>query len=234
VFDPKEFWLNKAKENKKLKNIDDALECMEKARSIENSKNKPNFWFENGFACVEIGHYKEAIECFDKHLEFNPPDFDIMFQKGIVEYLLKNNLVAIEYFNKAWELKYAEHLQMQEQISALKDHKEYEKALKYATKLNEPFSIPNGFWRYKGLALTEHGNYEKAIECFDKVLLVNPNEPEILFDKSKSELLLGNEDNCIKLLKKACEFDSNLKDRILSDIFSELKENKQIRQLIYK
>ncbi len=234
MFDPKEFWLNKAEEFKKLKKIDGALECMEKVRVIENSKNKPNFWFENGFACVEAGHYKEAMECFDKHLEFNPPDFDVMFQKGIVEYLLKNSLEAIEYFNKAWELKYAEHLQMQEQVSALKDHKEYEKAIKYATKLNEPFSIPKEFWQYKGFALAEHGNYEKAIECFDKILSVNPNEPGILFEKSKCELLQGNENNCIELLKKACELDSNLKDRILSDVFLELKENKQIRQLIYK
>jgi len=234
VFDPEKFWLNKVGELKKLKKIDEALECMEKVRTIENSKNKPNFWFENGFACVESGHYKEAIECFNKHLEFNPPDFDTMFQKGIVEYLLKNSLEAIECFNKAWELKHAEHLQMNEQVSALKEHKEYEKALKYATKLNEPFSIPNEFWQYKGLALTEHGNYEKAIECFDEILSAYPNEPEILFDKSKCELLRGNENNCIELLKKACEFDSNLKDRILSDVFSELKENKQIRQLIYK
>ena len=65
-----------------------------------------------------------------------------------------------------------------------------------------------------------------AISCFDVALSVNSDDSLILFDKSKCELLLGNEDNSLKLLNKACTIDSNLKNQIKSDkILSKIEKH---------
>ena len=225
--EPKEFWLKKAEEFKKLKKVDEALECLEKVRVIEDAKNKSYFWYRKGLTYSEMEEFDKALQCFDKDLELNTLNFETLYQKGIVFYILKKNLDAIECFNKAWELKYSNYLKTKEQIQTLKEHKEFEKAIMHSTKLDQMKSLPYQFWHYKGLALTKLGKYQDAIECYDEALLIKQDEPLVLFDKAKCELLRGKEDNCLHLLKKACKLDLNIKNMIQKEnIFSSLMQKK--------
>jgi len=221
VLEPKEFWLKKAEEFKKLKKVDEALECLEKVREIDDAKNKPYFWYKKGIAYSEMEEFDKALRCFDKDLEINKLNFETLYQKGIVLYLLKKNLDAIECFNKAWELKYSNYLKTKEQIHTLKEHKEFEKALMHSTKLDQMKSLPYQFWHYKALALTDLGKHQDAIKCYDEALSIKPDEPLVLFDKARCELLRGKENNCIPLLIKACKLDMSIKNMIKKEkIFS--------------
>jgi len=219
--EPEEFWLKKAEEFKKLKKVDEALECLEKVKEIDDAKNKPYFWYKKGIAYSEMEEFDKALQCFDKDLEVNKLNFETLYQKGIALYVLKKNLDAIECFNKAWELKYSNYLKTKEQIHTLKDHKEFEKALTYTTKLGQMKSLPYQFWHYKALALTDLGKHQDAIKCYDEALSIKPDEPLVLFDKARCELLRGKENNCIPLLIKACKLDISIKYMIKKEkIFS--------------
>lgn len=187
--EPTKFWLRKAEESKKANKIDEALEYLDKARKLEYAKNTVNFWYSLGTAYSEIKQFEKAMECFDKELELNTPNFETLYQKGIVLYILKKDIDAIECFNKAWEIKYSEYLKSKEQILILKKHKEFEKAIKHSTKLDQMKSFPYKFWHYKGLALANLAKYQEAIECYDEALSIKPDDPHVLSDKNKCKLL---------------------------------------------
>ena len=95
VLEPKEFWLKKAEEFKKLKKVDEALECVNKVKEIDDAKNKPYFWYKKGIAYSEIGEYDKALECFDKNLEQNKPNFETWYQKGIIFYFMSIKIKGV-------------------------------------------------------------------------------------------------------------------------------------------
>jgi len=64
-------------------------------------------------------------------------------------------------------------------------------------------------WIHKGLALYELGEYEKAIECCDSVLEINPKNSVAWYNKACFESMLGNVDNAISYLKKAIELNKS-------------------------
>ena len=65
---------------KKAKNLvsdskyEEALECVEKALSME--KNNPQIWNLKGVTLRSMGRYDEAIGCFNKSLEIEPKDLN--------------------------------------------------------------------------------------------------------------------------------------------------------------
>ena len=168
--EPKDFWLKKIKNIKKTKNFEDAIKFKEKIKDIDDTKNKPDFWYKNGLAYFEIKEYEKAMSCFDKDLKQNKPTFETLYQKGIVFYVLKNYPEANECFNKAFEIKYSTYLKTQDQVQTLKKHKEFVKIVKYSTELSKFEPIPYQFWHYKALVLAKLGKYQESTECYDTCL----------------------------------------------------------------
>jgi len=215
--EPKEFWLKKIEEFKKIKKFEECLKYADKIKEIDDAKNKPEFWYKKGIAYSEIQEFENALLCFDKDLELNEPNFDTLYQKGIIFYFLKKNIEAIECFNKAWQLKYSDYLKTKEQIHLLKEHKEFEKSVTHSKKLKQIDSPPFQFWHYQALILTELGKYQKATKSYEEALLINPDSPLVLFDRAKCEFLQGNEEDCLNLLKKTYTLDLSFKKKIQSE-----------------
>jgi len=191
--EPKDYWIKKAEELKKLKHFEQAVECMTKASELEEHEKKSDHWYHRGASLNEIGKYAEAVNCFEKELEVNPPKFDTFLQKGISLYYLKQSLEALECLKKAWELNYANYLKTKEQLDSLKLHKKFEIALDYATDLQTGTSLPEKFWQYKGLILTDLKKFDEAIKCYDEALTIKKNDPSILDDKTNCEILREKE-----------------------------------------
>lgn len=227
--EPKKVWLEKIEEFKKNKNFEECLKYASKIKDLDDARNKPEFWYKKGVAHIEIQDFKNALLCFDKDLELNKPNFETLYKKGIVYYFLKKNSDAVEWFNKAWELKYSQYLKTKEQIQLLKDHKEFEKTVMHAKKLNQIGAFPSQFWHYRGLSLTELEKYQEAMKCYDEALLIRPNEPLILFDKARCKFLQGKEKDCIDILKKVYSLDLSYKNKIQAEpVFSSLIQNNNI------
>jgi len=219
--EPREFWLKKIKECKKNKNFEESILYSQKIKTLDDAINKPEFWHKKGLACCEIQEFENALQCFDRDLESNGQNFDSLFQKGIVFYYLKNSSEAIEWFNRAWEIKYSGYLKTREQIRTLNEHKEFEKAVLHKQKLKQTDPPPFQFWFYQGLVLAELGKYQESIKSYDEALMINPDDPTVLFEKAKCELLHGNKIACVITLKRACDLDSSFKEKIQAEpIFS--------------
>lgn len=209
VVEPREFWLKKIEEFKKKRDFEECLKYQNKIKELDDASNKPEFWYVKGLAYCEIQEFDKALQCFDKDLDLNEPNFDTMYQKGIVYYFLKKNLEAVEWFNKAWELKYSDYLKTKEQIQLLKEHKEFEKTIKHSKKLKGMDPPPYRFWHFQALALTELGKYQEAAKCYDQALSNNKDDILVLYDKARCEFLQGNKNEFLNILKNNYTLDLN-------------------------
>jgi tetratricopeptide (TPR) repeat protein len=63
-------------------------------------------------------------------------------------------------------------------------------------------SIYARIWYTKGTALGNLGKYEQAIECFDKAIKINPNEPKIWYTKGIALGNLGKYEQAIECFDK--------------------------------
>jgi len=227
--EPREFWLKKVEELKKTKDFEECLKYSKKIKELDDAKNKPEFWYKKGLAYSEIQEFENALQFFDKDLEINGENFDTLFQKGIIFYFLKNSSEAIEWFNRAWELKYSDYLETKEQILTLKEHKEFEKSVMHTQKLKQIDPPPFQFWFYQGLVFTDLGKYQESAKCYDEALLIKPDDPPVLFEKAKCELLQGNKIACFNTLQKVYALDSSFKEKIQTEpIFSDTIQFNQI------
>ena len=63
------------------KNIEEAMEFLDKAISID--PRKPNALFYKGIILGKIKKHEEALNCFEKVYKKNPSHLDALFHKGI-------------------------------------------------------------------------------------------------------------------------------------------------------
>jgi Flp pilus assembly protein TadD len=57
----------------------------------------------------------------------------------------------------------------------------------------------------KGIGFLEDGKYEEALDCFEKILASNPNDPDVWNKKGAALRSLGRYDEAIKSFNKALE-----------------------------
>jgi len=57
----------------------------------------------------------------------------------------------------------------------------------------------------KGVNFLEDGKYEEALDCFEKILVSNPNNPDIWNKKGVALRSLGRYDEAIESFNKAFE-----------------------------
>ncbi len=57
----------------------------------------------------------------------------------------------------------------------------------------------------KGTSFLEYGKYEDALDCFDKILASNPNNPDIWNKKGVTLRSMGRYDEAIECFNKSLE-----------------------------
>ena len=57
----------------------------------------------------------------------------------------------------------------------------------------------------KGMSFLENGKYEEALGCFEKILVSNPNDPDIWNKKGVALRSLGRYDEAVESFNKALE-----------------------------
>ena len=115
----------------------------------------------------------------------------------------------------------------------MKNAHKFEKALKYKDLVANEKQLDEKFWQYKGTAFLKLKKYDNAKECFTNALEMKENDSRTLYDQAKCELFLGNEEECLDILKKLCDLDSVNKEKLREDDdFSHLTNNKKFRAII--
>ena len=227
------FFYKKAEELKKARKFEEALELIDEANKIKDEEKSIDFWYKRGIRFFNFGEYEKALDCFDKDLTLHQKSYETFFAKGKILLQLKKYDEAVECFNKAAEEHHQQYLQCSKKAEHMKKAHKYEKALVYSDLASHEKPLDDTFWYYKAMALLKLQKYDMAHSCLTKALETKNDNPKVLYDLAKCELLAGNKQKSLELLQKSCSLDptNNEKLRVDND-FSSLSENKQFRMII--
>ena len=162
-------------------------------------------YLNEGAAFDEQGRLAEAIECYDKALEFKPDSVEAWINKGIV--LAKQGRLeeAIECCNRALDHKLdsasAWHnlgLVLIRQGKLVEAKRHFDMALKYEPDFVEA-------WINKGAVLTKQGKLAEAIECYDKALEFKPDSVEAWNNKGIALAKQGRLEEAIECCNRALD-----------------------------
>ena len=134
----------------------------------------------------ELRRYKEAIEWYDKALEINPDNADVKQNKK----------------NATMELKKEEYSALINEIESKYAKKHYPDVVNLSNTAIKIDPTKHLSYLYKGFALEKLQNYEEAIECYDKVLKIEPDNVEVLNKRRKTQVQLDIDTKTAAALKK--------------------------------
>jgi tetratricopeptide (TPR) repeat protein len=148
------------------------------------------------------GKYQEAIEYYERALRIDPNHVNALNNKGVALANQGEYKEAIECYDKALEID-------PNYTTAQNNKKLALEKLKNSKKRDSEdvdALIEKGFDLYIG------GEYEEAIECYDKALSVNPYYVVALHNKGKVFSYLEKYEEAIECYDKALEIDPNYVD----------------------
>ena len=231
--EPKEIWIEKAKELKKSGKFEEAVKMLDKVQKIKREEKDDNFWQKKAIHYDEIGDYEKAKEALEKDLEINQKSYDSLFLMGKIFYHLKKYENSLECFNKASEEYASQHLRNTNKIDQMKNVNKFEEAVKYSDKIYQEKELDDEFWYQKGMVLNKLKKYDDALSCFKTILEKNKKNSKILYELAKTQLWLGNKQECFKILEKSCMLDSNIKEKLRIDKdFEPISEEKQFLSIV--
>ncbi|WP_347274522.1 tetratricopeptide repeat protein [Candidatus Kuenenia sp.] len=191
-----------------------------KPENNKSSINTAKDWFDKGIALVKSKKYKEAIECFDKALLFNPQYVRAWHNKGVALTDLGEYQEAITCFDKAIEIDQNFALALDGKGFALANLKKYkesitclEKVIEIKPQLSAKVNptLAEAYYR-EGISLFHSNNFGEAIEAigyFDKAIELNPSHKKAWHSKGESLLRLDEYLKAITCFDKAIEIDQN-------------------------
>ena len=128
-------------------------------------------WVKKADLLLFRGHFKEALECYDKIAE---PDLDTYNKKGIACSRMDQHEMALEYYNQALRFK-EDALVYNNKGNSLKQLGQHNDALacyNRSLKLNPKYT--DAYFN-RGVLLTSMGCYEEAIPCYTELLKFKSN-----------------------------------------------------------
>ncbi|MCQ4575523.1 MAG: tetratricopeptide repeat protein [Candidatus Brocadiales bacterium] len=144
-------------------------------RALEINPELAEAYFNRGFTYNNLGQHKRAIADLDRALEINPDYAAAYINRGFAYNNLGQHKRATADHERARELN-------PELVDAYDNEIKALKKLAGETKPKEveaqgAATMDADTWFQRGTKLGESGNYEEAIECFDKALEIDPNGP---------------------------------------------------------
>jgi tetratricopeptide (TPR) repeat protein len=184
-----------------------AIASIQKAIHLNN---RNAIYFSNlGIAQLDSGRQQEAVQSFSKALALNPSFAQASFNLGNAYADLHQYALAIEQYERAIALDntaFAYHLNLANTYRELGDYSlavnSYEKAL----ELNQADLVG---WLNKGLCLQRMQAPLQAIDCFQKVIKLDPNHWESHWTLGRLHINLSQWHEAIDHLTQAANGMSN-------------------------
>jgi tetratricopeptide (TPR) repeat protein len=155
------------------------------------------------------GNQEEAIKYFDKALEFEPNNSELLYDKAISFQMLLRFNEAVEYYNKSLKIdpnNFGAFINKGLCLSSPNMNRQEDAILCFDQALILVLNDP-GALSLRGYSLDSIGRYREAIDCFDKVLETQPREVNILINKGLSLSHLGKYDEAIAYFDTVLDYE---------------------------
>lgn len=161
----------------------DAIRCYDKAILMDTTNLRP--YIGKARALISLDDKLQALECFDKAIDIDPNHPDAYLGKAFVLMEVGSHEEALVYVEKTLRLEVT-CVALYTKASALMRLKRFEEALLFYEQCEDDLKSPFVPFE-KGLTLQSLGKLNKAIECFDQALSLNPDFQGAL--EAKEEIL---------------------------------------------
>jgi tetratricopeptide (TPR) repeat protein len=148
-------------------------------------------WFQKGQVLEKLHHYTEAVMAYNKAMQLNPHDPEVLRWRGNVLFSLKRYEEAIGSYDKAIQLQPRNpHLWccLASSLIKLKRYQEAAVCFDKAVQL-QPHSHSTWYWR--GRVLSELKRYSEALRSYDRALEKNPDFQPAMRDREKLRAILA-------------------------------------------
>lgn len=182
---------------------EESIDCYDKATKIDPSML--NGWNNKGVALDKLGRYKDALDCFEKELEVNPDNKLARDNKK----LMLQKLGQTGDSDVGSPNKYNDPTLPNYKPYRPETNKKRSGGIRSETKLESRSNPEADKWFYEGTRLaanwTNKDDHQRAIECFDKALAIDPNLGYVWKYKGYSLNALNRKDEAQKCFRKAKE-----------------------------
>ncbi len=196
-------WSNKGISNETMGNYEEALNCHERALSM--NVLDPESWLNKGTVLMQLDQTERAIQCFEEAIKLRENYPLAWFNKGRALrnlgrddealYCYDKALSINPHFAQAWNNKGVIHFERHDLETALSC---YMKAIQEYPEFTDACDNV-------GTVLGSIGKHAEAIEFFDRSIEINPLDANATVNKAISEYHLGNVDGfylCYSRLKE--------------------------------
>ncbi len=164
-------------------------------------------WLEIGYQIGVAGHWREAIDAFNKSIELNPNISMTYNNRGVAYDNLGNYNQEIADTTKAIELDQKNALAYYNRGRAYHSLGNYSQEIadfNKAIELNPQFAEA---YHERGNAYDGLGNYSQAIKDYDKSIEFNPERSQPYYNRGRVYSKLGNTNQAIKDYDKTIELN---------------------------
>ncbi|WP_161993694.1 tetratricopeptide repeat protein [Muricoccus nepalensis] len=181
----------------------------------------PGFLNTQGVVLRALQRPEEALACLDRAIALAPGLADPHANRTIALCDLGRHAEALESAERALALSggAAAHRNRAEVLARLSRHAEAEVADREALR-RDPSS--GQAWNGRGIALTELGRFEEAMECFDRAALLFPGNRGIPFNRGNAYRGLGRHHDAIECYRQAIAIDPDYADAHWNTALSQL------------
>jgi len=184
----------------KIKKLNSALKCFNKAVSI--NKNYEIAWFELGTILTKAGKFQEALKAYNNVLTIDSENIDALIQKAKILIMAKMYKEAEDIVEKVLRLE----PDFSVGYSVFSDIKfktgEFTQALEFIEKAIELAPASSEFYLKKGIICKELNSNFIAMEAFDKAYELNKSDITPLYYKAELKLAISEVDGALNDLKE--------------------------------
>lgn len=183
----------------------------------------PGFLNTQGVVLRALHRPEEALACFDRAIALAPALADPHANRTAALCDLGRHAEALESAERAVELSGGEaaHRNRAEILARLARAAEAEAQPTGRAALRSDPSAGQA-WNGRGIALTELGRFEEAMECFDRAALLHPVHPGIPFNRGNAYRGLGRHHDAIECYRQAVAIDPGYADAHWNSALSHL------------
>jgi len=176
--------------------------------------------------------FEDAIILYNKILEKNPHNLDVINNKGYALGKLKKHAEAIQCYDFGLSIYPNEKTLLVNKISSLRKLKAYQDSLNICEQILKSHPDDNITLYHKERILFSMEKYPESIQCCDVILASYPKNAEVLFDKAAS-LAKINHTQTIPTLIQAIAADHHLKVKAKNHkVFANYSTNQEFLRVV--
>lgn len=134
------------------------------------------YWGDKAIEFKRNGQYEDAINCYEKLLEYNSRDAYALTMIGSCYSELGQFEEALRYVDKALDINPNDSFFCYNKGLVYFEHKDYENAIEYFDKAISLEQNDATYWYFKGWSYFYLKNISKAIECFENSYSIDHDE----------------------------------------------------------